>query len=200
MEESVPLNRLIGVISGRDQAASPDPGLIEACRQGDRDAFGVLFEACKDGVYSIALNFTGSESAAHDIAQDVFVKLFHAIRSFRGDSEFRTWLYRLVVNACIDERRQRRRFVPIEDMTSDRPSFRSHPIQTTEKEVALQVRSAVVSLSPRLRLPILLRYVEGLSYGEIADVLKCSMGTVASRLNRGHKLLAQRLSHLRGAL
>lgn len=186
---------------GRDRAAHLQPGILEACRQGERDAFRVLFEACKDGVYSIALNFTGSQAAAQDITQDVFVKLFHAIRGFRGDADFRTWLHRLVVNACIDESRRKRRFVPIEE-AGDGPAARSssQELRAREKEVALQVRSAVASLAPKLRLPILLRYVEGLSYSEIGDVLKCSLGTVASRLNRGHKVLARRLAHLRGAL
>jgi RNA polymerase sigma-70 factor (ECF subfamily) len=161
----------------------------------------MLFEACKDRVYSIALHFTGSENAAEDISQDVFLKLFHVIRGFRGESDFRTWLFRLVVNACMDETRRRRRFVPIEGNCAVPAAHSSvHPTDLLKKEVANQVRQAVLELAPKLRLPILLRYVEDLSYSEIAEMLKCSMGTVASRLNRGHKLLARRLAHLRGAL
>ena len=67
-------------------------------------------------------------------------------------------------------------------------------------ELADCVKAAIQDLRPKLRLPILLKYVEGLSYDEMADVLRCSKGTVASRLNRGHKILARRLAHLRGAL
>jgi RNA polymerase sigma-70 factor (ECF subfamily) len=198
-EEKMLADRLMRVTAGRGDARAVQPGLIEACRRGDPDAFRVLFEACKDSVYSIALNFTGSEEAAEDVSQEVFLKLYRAIRGFRGDSEFRTWLFRLVVNACMDERRRRRRLVPVEE-TVPGAGASSCLQQVESREIAMEVRAAVVNLSPRLRLPILLRYVEGLSYEEIAKVLKCSMGTVASRLNRGHKLLAQRLSHLRGEL
>jgi RNA polymerase sigma-70 factor (ECF subfamily) len=189
------------VTSGRGQAKEVEPGLIEACRQGERDAFGVLFEALKDEVYSIALNFTDNQLTAQDVTQEVFLKLFSALRSFRGESNFKTWLFRVVVNVSLDEKRRRRRWVPIEEIPLE-ISRASHSQETRarQKELALQVRSAVANLAPKLRLPILLRYLEDLSYGEIAEVLGCSMGTVASRLNRGHKLLAQRLSHLRGAV
>lgn len=70
----------------------------------------------------------------------------------------------------------------------------------TQLEIEAAVKAAMADLKPKLRLPILLKYVEGLSYEEIAGVLNCSMGTVASRLNRGHKILARRLVHLRSAL
>ena len=84
--------------------------VIEACQQGDRDAFQCLFEAYKDKVFSIAVYSSGGDrTLAEDITQQIFLKLFTAIRQFRGDSEFTTWLYRLVVNACIDERRRRKR-------------------------------------------------------------------------------------------
>ena len=192
---------LSNVSAGHGQALELEPGLIEACRQGEGDAFRALFEAYKDDVYSIALNFSDSEVTAQDVTQEVFLKLFSALRSFRGESNFRTWLFRVVVNVCLDEKRRRRRWVPIEEIPLEM-SGASHSQETgaRQKELAIEVRSAVANLAPKLRLPILLRYLEGLSYGEIAEVLGCSMGTVASRLNRGHKLLAQRLSHLRGAV
>src|SRR5215510_13833285 len=85
--------------------------LIEACQRGDREAFRELFEAHKDRVWSIALHFTGDESAARDVTQQVFLKLFTNISQFRHESSFATWLYRMVVNACLDERRGRRRWV-----------------------------------------------------------------------------------------
>src|SRR5919106_4189977 len=92
--------------------------VIEACQQGDRDAFQSLFEAYKDRVFSIAVYSSGGDRAlAEDVTQQIFLKLFTAIRQFRGDSEFTTWLYRLVVNACLDERRRRRRLLPWGEMT-----------------------------------------------------------------------------------
>lgn len=174
--------------------------MIEACKQGDRDAFRDLFEAHKDRVYTIAFHYTGNEAMARDVSQQVFLKLFTTITQFREDSHFTTWLYRIVANACTDEHRKRRRFVPFSPEIEVR-HMTEHGSQESRfhrKEVAESVRGAISELTPKLRLPILLKYVEGLSYDEIAQALDLSIGTVSSRLNRGHKMLAQKLSHLRG--
>lgn len=180
-----------------------DERVIEACQSGDREAFRLLFETYKDKVYSIALyTFGGNETAARDAAQQVFLKLITTIKQFRRDAEFTTWLYRMVVNTCIDEQRRQRRFLPFGDATEMRASTskRSQEEKFERLEMAESVRAAINQLRPKLRLPILLKYIEGLSYEEIAGVLGCSKGTVASRLNRGHKKLAQSLSHLRSDL
>ena len=183
-------------------AAMADPlidgRIIEACRQGDRAAFKLLFETYKDKVFSIAVYSSGDRSLAEDVTQQVFLKLFTAIQQFRGDSEFTTWLYRLVVNACLDERRRRRRWLPLgETVAMGNPGEKKpQEKQYARIEVAEAVREAIGELKPKFRLPILLKYIEGLSYEEIATVMGCSKGTVASRLNRGHSQLAKRLSHL----
>jgi RNA polymerase sigma-70 factor (ECF subfamily) len=176
-----------------------DGRVIEACQQGDRAAFQLLFETYKDRVFSIAVYSSGGDRAvADDITQQIFLKLFTAIRQFRGESEFTTWLYRLVVNACLDERRRRRRLLPWGDTVAmSNPSEKKpQEKQYARLEVAEAVRAAIGELKPKFRLPILLKYIEGLSYEEIAAVMGCSKGTVASRLNRGHSQLAKRLSHL----
>ena len=182
-----------------------DERVIEACQQGDREAFRLLFEAYQDKVYSISLYyFKGDETAARDVTQQVFLKLLTKIEQFRRDAEFTTWLYRLVVNACMDEQRKRRRFIPFGDVFE--MSWRHGVEKQTQEEryarieIAGSVKAAIGELRPKLRLPILLKYVEGLSYDEMAEVLNCSKGTIASRLNRGHKILARRLAHLRDAL
>jgi RNA polymerase sigma-70 factor (ECF subfamily) len=177
--------------------------VIEACKLGDRDAFRQLFERHKDRVYSIALYFFGGDEAtAGDVVQQVFLKLFTRINQFQGESEFTTWLYRLTTNACVDEQRKRRRFLqfgegvevkePHESCTSEDSLVRA--------EVAESVKRAVAALKPKLRVVMLLKYFEEMSYEEIAAVLGLSKGTVASRLNRGHKILARKLAPLRGAL
>ncbi|HET6863158.1 MAG TPA: sigma-70 family RNA polymerase sigma factor, partial [Pyrinomonadaceae bacterium] len=104
----------------------------------------------------------------------------------------------LVVNACMDERRRRKRLLTIEVNVADVPGAgkASQETQYAKNEVAAAVRSAIKELKPKFRLPILLKYIEGLSYEEIALVMGCSKGTVASRLNRGHSQLAKRLAHL----
>jgi len=176
-----------------------DGNVIEACQQGDREAFQLLFETYKDRVFSIAVYSVGGDRAvADDVTQQIFLKLFTAIRQFRGDSEFTTWLYRLVVNACLDERRRSKRWLPWEEdvampNTGDR---KPQEKQFARLEITEAVQAAIAELKPKFRLPILLKYIEGLSYEEIATVMGCSKGTVASRLNRGHSQLAQRLAHL----
>jgi RNA polymerase sigma-70 factor, ECF subfamily len=176
---------------------SPEREVIESCQRGEREGFRVLFEAYKDRVYSIALRFTGDRSAALDIAQDTFLKLFPAIRDFRAEASFESWIYRMVVNCCLDHKRRSRRMVPVEDgmLTSLRaPGDSLSEMLRSERDG--RVRSAVDRLSPDLRIAIVLRYTEGLSYEQIAEVLGCSQGTVASRLNRAHKALERRLAHL----
>lgn len=173
--------------------------VIEACQQGDRAAFQLLFETYKDKVFSIAVYSSGGDRAvADDVTQQIFLKLFTAIRQFRGDSEFTTWLYRLVVNACRDEHRRHRRWLPLpETMAMSNPSDKKpQEKQYARREVSEAVQAAIGELKPKFRLPILLKYIEGLSYEEIASVMGCSKGTVASRLNRGHSQLAKRLAHL----
>ena len=177
--------------------------VIEACRRGDRDAFRLLFEKHKDRVYSVALYFFGGDEAtACDVTQAVFLKLFTRIGQFHGESEFATWLYRLTTNACVDESRRRRRFLQFGEGVEvreprDKPT---HEDALARAEAAREVKRAVAALRPKLRVVMLLKYFEELSYEEIAAVVGCSKGTVASRLNRGHKILARKLGHLRPAL
>jgi RNA polymerase sigma-70 factor (ECF subfamily) len=178
-----------------------DARVVESCQQGDREAFRLLFETHKDKVYSIALYFFGGDAAlASDITQQVFLKLFTRIGQFRHQSEFTTWLYRLTTNTCIDEQRRRRRFSPFDETPARTPAHAAVPAAEARfmrLELADSVRDAIATLKPKLRIAILLKYFEELSYEEIAQVLNCSKGTVASRLNRGHRILAQRLGHLR---
>jgi RNA polymerase sigma-70 factor (ECF subfamily) len=184
--------------------------LIEACQRGDREAFRELFDAHKDRVWTVALRFTGDEGAARDVTQQVFLKLFTSIAGFRHESNFKTWLYRLVANECMDEFRKRRRLIPLDFFHSDARDedcgevemrdWRQEPLQEDQLarlEVSEAVLAALAQLKPKLRMAIVLKYFEDLSYEQMAETLGCSMGTVASRLNRGHKELARKLAHLK---
>lgn len=184
-------------LSGRELSRE----IIEACRLGDRDAFRALYDLYKDRVYSIALYFFhGDPAVASDVTQQVFLKLMTSIHQFRGDAEFSTWLYRLVVNACMDAARSRRP----DDVTSDRARMEAIAGPGSQEEdyaraqMANSVRAAVSALPPKFRIAVLLRYFEDLSYDQMAKALHCSMGTVASRLSRGHKMLAERLKSVIG--
>jgi len=171
--------------------------VIEACRRGERDAFRALFETYQDKVYSIALRYSGDRAAALDIAQDVFVKLLSSIQDFRGDAGFESWLYRLVVNRCLDyHRRGRRLRVLVEDALS---LFAAPRVldDLLRSEIEEQVQRGIAKLAPEQRMVVVLRYTEELAYDQIAEILGCSMGTVASRLNRAHKILERRLAFLR---
>jgi RNA polymerase sigma-70 factor, ECF subfamily len=179
--------------------------VLDACRRGDREAFRQLYEAYKDRVYSIAFYFFQADAdAASEVTQQVFLKLMRDIARFRGDAAFPTWLYRLVMNACLDRMRGRRAdVVGADPVTLDAmpaaPAL-SHEEMLAQHQVARSVQHAVATLPPKLRAVILLRYFDDLSYSDIATVLRCSIGTVASRLSRGHRLLAKKLEPLRVAL
>jgi len=183
-------------LSGRELSE-----IIESCRLGDRDAFRALYDLYKDRVYSISLYFFHGDSAvASDVTQQVFLKLMTSIRQFRGDAEFSTWLYRLVVNACMDVARSRQSDAVISDRSRiegfSRPG--SPEEDFAREQMANSVRTAVSALPPKFRIAVLLRYFEDLSYKQMAKSLHCSMGTVASRLSRGHKILAERLKGVIG--
>jgi RNA polymerase sigma-70 factor (ECF subfamily) len=179
-------------------ATEPESQLVEACRAGDRDAFRRLFELYRDKVYSLAMyHFGGDESAARDAAQQAFVKLFTALPSFHGDCAFATWLYRIVWNCCLDQRRGNRAWKALDELPREPRQTGSHEESYARRQLAGAIRTAVHSLKPDLRWPILLRYFDDLSYREIGSILHCSEGTVASRLSRGHRMLAGKLAHLR---
>lgn len=174
-----------------------DHELLEACRGGDREAFRQIFERHSSRVRSVALHFfDGDAAAADDVVQGVFLKLHARIAQFRGDSLLSTWLHRLVVNACLDDRRGRRRLRPLDALDDTTlGAVAAGQGEAAEAEQRLRrVRAAVASLPPKLRIAVLLRHFEDLAYDEMAQALGCSPGTVASRLNRGHAALARALS------
>lgn len=176
--------------------------LLAGCQKGDRVAMQTLYVENQRRVYSVALNyFGGDRDKADDVTQQVFLKLLKKV-DFRGDAEFTTWLYRLTVNQCIDETRKNRRLIPFSEWfdRTDTNTGMSLNDRVDSHYVARQVQTFVATLKPKYRVPILLKYVEDLSYQEIACILDISIGTVSSRLNRGHKILAAKLGQLRSEL
>ena len=174
-----------------------DAGLLERCQRGERAALEELVERVQGRIFNFAMRASSSRTASEDITQRVLIKMVREVGSFRAEASFTSWLYRIVVNEWIDERRRLKRLVylPVEGLARWR-SAKAGPEQVAgrnEREEA--VLAAVGRLDPPLRAVVLLRYLEDLSYEEVAAALGCSMGTVASRLSRAHG----RLKDLLGA-
>ena len=169
------------------------PELLQACGRGDREAWARLFDECKDHVYSLALHLSGDATEAADIAQEVFLKVLTRLHQFRARAQFSTWLHRVVVNTFLDRRRAARRLVPLERAAV--PPAATVPLEEALRraDTARLVARSVRALPLKLRVPLVLRFVAGLSYDQIADVLGVPPGTVASRLSRALEALARAL-------
>ncbi|HQU84191.1 MAG TPA: sigma-70 family RNA polymerase sigma factor [Pyrinomonadaceae bacterium] len=173
--------------------------LLAECKNGNRNAFEMLYTANQRRVFSVALNFFGgNRELAEDVTQQVFLKIFNKISDFRADSELTTWIYRMTVNACIDEQRKTRKFFSLETFFGEFRVKKTQDEKFETREISNEIQNAIGELKEKFRVPLLLKYSEDLSYEEIAKVLDCSVGTISSRLNRGHKMLAQKLKHLKG--
>jgi RNA polymerase sigma-70 factor (ECF subfamily) len=144
-------------------------------------------------VYNLCYSFVRDRDEADDLAQEVFVKLFERMESFRGEASLSTWIYRIGVNTCIDalRRSKRRATEPFDERRSDIARD-----EDTAGRIALSemVRGALMVLPVKYRTVVILREFEGRSYREIAEVLECSVGTVESRLFRARELL-RRILH-----
>ena len=175
--------------------------LIEACKRRDSSAFKQIYEMYKDKVFSLSYYMTGDKEAAKDITQQIFMRVFTSILTFQHKASFSSWLFRLGVNVCRDYQRSKRRMkIFSADITNSVVAY--EPTPTVEeslcKEHALKmVQKVVMKLSPKLRSVVILKYIQGLSYSQIAELLGCSIGTVSSRLNRSHKILAEELKEFK---
>jgi len=153
--------------------------IVAGCRDGDSAAQRQLYEQYHRRVYSLSYRLVGRQDAA-DLTQEIFLRVFAGLNSFRGTAEFSTWLYRIAVNECL--RHLRSRSHHLEPLTCDPVSPVAGPDQRLEQTELLE--RALAHLDERLRTVFLLRESEGLSYDQIAAVLEIPPGTVASQLNR----------------
>lgn len=173
-----------------------DLTLVKRCREGDRNAYRLLIERYQRKTYAIALGMVKDREEAMDIAQEAFVKVYKYLDHFKGDSSFYTWLYRIVTNLCVDHLRrastQRRdkgefdeRVATEETATAGILSSRlgTNPQKAALRaELAAKLQEAVQELPEKHREILLLREIDGLSYEELAQILKIPKGTVMSRL------------------
>lgn len=162
-----------------------DEDLVKRVLQGDKDAFRDLYEKYKDKVFATVFRIVGTHEEAVDVAQDVFVKVYHDLEQFKFASKFSTWLYRVAVNFSINRVNERERHSRIE-VGLARERDQASGIRDERDEL---VQKAIMDLNPKLRAVVVLRYLQGLSYDEIAQVLDLSIGTVKSRLHLAHEAL-----------
>jgi RNA polymerase sigma-70 factor (ECF subfamily) len=189
----------------------PDRELVQRCQvaspSGLEGCFRELYDGYKDRVYNVCYRITGNGNDALDAAQETFSILFRKIEGFRFQSKFSSWVYRIAVNASIDLKRRaaNRRLASLDQLSDVRGdgSRRMDPVDDRAEnpveaaatvELEQEVQAAISRLSPKMRAITVLRYMQGLSYVEIANSLGISLGTVKSRLARAHQALDRELT------
>lgn len=172
-----------------------EPRLIALSVAGDDDAFRQLIEPYYRPILKAAHRAFGSLPIAEDCTQDVFIKVHKNLHSFRGETPFRHWLYRVAANTVTDMVRRRRIDVPLDALLHETAAQSEDPAEAASlQEQRMMVRRAIADLPGRLRDAIVLQVFHELSYQEIADVLKIPIGTVMSRIHNARALLRGRLA------
>ena len=179
----------------REQEAA----VIQAVLDGDINAYELLVKEYEKNVYNLALRMVGNSEDAADMSQEAFIKAYNSLTSFRGDSKFSVWLYRIVSNVCLDYLRSRGRRQTVslstenddgEDVEIDIADETQSPERLLDRRLTRDaVRRGLAALPPEHRQILLLREIQGLSYDEIADALGIEDGTVKSRIFRARKKL-----------
>ncbi len=193
-------------LNSESSPGTDDFRLIESLRAGSEEAYEELIARFQQPVYAPCLRLLNNEGEASDVAQEVFLKVFRSIGSFRGQSSIKTWIYRIAINEAHNARRwfarHRRREVELDTETSDsRPwtdlipdGGRSPFDMAVDHEQAGMIQAALDRINPVFREVVVLRDITDLSYEEIADILGISLGTVKSRILRGREALREELT------
>lgn len=176
-----------------------EAAIINAVLDGDVNAYEILVREYEKNVYNLALRMTGNSEDAYDMSQEAFIKAYNSLSSFRGDSKFSVWLYRIVSNVCLDFLRSRNRKATVslsvendegEETELDIADEASSPQALLDRSLTRDaVRRGLQALPPDHREILLLREIQGLSYDEIAETLDLEVGTVKSRIFRARKKL-----------
>jgi len=187
-------------------SASEDAELIKAFQAGKKAAFDELVLSHKDKVFNLCYWFVGDYQDANDLAQDVFFKAFKALKNFRFESAFSTWIYRIAVNTCKNrlksfQYRLKKKFVHLNNTAAakNNPGVEiadessSPEIELGRKEKSRLIQTAINSLSAEKKAVVVLRDIEGLSYEEISSVTGFNLGTVKSKLARARQDLREKL-------
>jgi RNA polymerase sigma-70 factor (ECF subfamily) len=172
-----------------------DFSLIKRFIDGEDAVFAELIKRHKDKVRNIIYITLSSSDLVDDIAQEVFITIYKNLKNFRFESQFTTWVYRITINKCKDHLRKkniRKIFIPLKD-EEEEPIFESIDEDSDIKQI---VRNAIASLPDKLRIPLVLKDLEGFSYQEIAEATECEIGTVKSRIFRAREALKKILQPL----
>lgn len=191
--------------NGGDLLNEAESILIAKAKRGDSEAFEELVKSYYKTVFNIALKMFANREDASDMAQEAFIKIYKSIGSFKGESSFKTWLYRVATNLCLDELRSRkkRKIISFDEQFANTDSENIHVPQNTvispesellKKELRDCVNDAIKKLPDDLRLAVILRDIQNFSYHEISAILTCAEGTVKSRISRGREQLRKLLS------
>lgn len=181
-----------------------DQRLVERVQRGDKQAFGLLVSKYQRKLMRLLSRLIRDAGEVEDVAQETFIKAYRALPSFRGDSAFYTWLYRIGINTAKNYLVSQGRRAPTstgfdsEEAESFEEGEQLRDINTPErmllsKQIGETVESAMQALPEELRTAIVLRELEGLSYEEIAGIMDCPIGTVRSRIFRAREAIADRL-------
>jgi RNA polymerase sigma-70 factor (ECF subfamily) len=194
-------------VSGQGaEVSSGDTLLIEGLRTGDDAAYQSLITRFQQPVYSLVYRLLNDPGDACDVVQEVFLKVFRSIGSFRGQSSLKTWIYRIAMNEAHNHRRwfgrRRGHEIGLEDDQGDGKTYEQvlpdpslSPFDITLGHETMQaIEEALLGLRPAFRDAVVLRDVEGLAYEEIAEILEISLGTVKSRILRGREALREKLA------
>ena len=176
-----------------------ESAVIKSVLNGNVNAFEALVREYEKNVYNLALRMTGSSEDAYDMSQEAFIKAYNSLASFRGDSKFSVWLYRIVSNVCLDYIRSRSR-KPSVSLSAENEDGEEVEIDIADEEQTPEnlldrrltrdaVQRGLQSLPPDHREILLLREIQGLSYEEISEALGLEVGTVKSRIFRARKKL-----------
>jgi RNA polymerase sigma-70 factor (ECF subfamily) len=192
-----------------------DLELVQRCQKGDDVAFGQLISRYQRKVFTIALGMVKTPDDAMDIAQEAFIKVHRYIGNFQGSSSFYTWLYRIIVNLCIDHLRRSGKFASVEfderiygsASRGGKEGVHSKGLDGDpsrnlgRKELAEHIQAAIDELPPYHRAVIVMREIEGMSYADMAKAMKVSKGTIMSRLHHARQKLQRSLKdYLQGEL
>jgi len=173
-----------------------DKELIAQILEDKDKGFEVLVKRYQNSVLNIAYSLIGNRHQAEDIAQEVFIKVYNSIETFRGLCKISTWLYRITLNSSYDFLRRRKKFIPLNEYGPIQAPHTPGHNSIERKEKKELVQKAIDSLPFKYRKVVVLKDIENLSYKDIANVLQCRIGTVESRLFRARKMLKNILAPL----